>query len=130
MSGFTINLKESIEARAEYFDRRITIQKLSNTTDSQGGKTAPATWAAITGSPKWAHFELWKGNVKFEADQPFAHSYQRCLIRYKKTVNVTAGMRVLYKSQIHTIRWVGVPNQARKVIELMLEELQAEGSVA
>jgi hypothetical protein len=35
-----------------------------------------------------------------------------------------------YKSKIYNIRWVGVPAEARKVIELLVEELQAKGSVA
>lgn len=130
MAGFTITRKEDIEPFAEYFDRRISIQALSNTSDNQGGKTAPATWANIANSPKWAHMEPWKGRVVFEGQQPFAHSYQRILIRYKKTINIAVGMRVVYKSRIFTIRWVDVPAQARKVIEIIGEELQAKGSVA
>jgi SPP1 family predicted phage head-tail adaptor len=130
MPGFQIARKDDIEPFAEYFDRRIVIQAEANTSDSQGGKTAPTTWTNIANSPKWAHMEPWKGRVVFEGQQPFAHSYQRILVRYKKTVNVAVGMRVVYKSRIFLIRFADVPVQARKVIEIVGEELQAKGSVA
>ena len=129
MAGFAVTRKEDIEPFAEYFDRRISIQAPGTAVpDGQGGNTTP--YAPIANSPKWAHMEPWKGRVMFEGQQPFAHAYERVLIRYKKTVNINTTMRVVYKSRTYLIRWVGVPGEARKVIELLCEEEQAQGSVA
>ena len=128
MPSFQITRKEDIAPFAEYFDRRITIQAPNNTPDGQGGFTAG--WAAIANSPKWAHMEPWKGRVLFESGEPFAHSYERILIRYKKAININVTMRVVYKTRIFLIRWVDVPGQARKVTEIIGEEIQAEGDVA
>lgn len=128
MPGFQITTKNTIEPKAEYFDRRIAILGPNTTIDGQGGNTT--TYSTIANSPKWAHMEPWKGRVVFEGQQPFAHAYERLVLRYKKTVNINTTMRVAYKSRTYVIRWVGVPAEARKVIELLCEELQAQGSVA
>jgi head-tail adaptor len=130
MPNFQITRKEDIEPFAEYFDRKIVIQAPNDTSDGQGGKTAPQGWTAIVNGPKWAHMEPWKGRALFEGGQPFAHSYERFLIRYKKTINFAVGMRIVYKTRIFLIRWTDVPAQARKVTEIIGEELQAEGDVA
>ncbi len=132
MAGFQITRKDDVEPFAEYFDRRITIQAPGTAVpDGQGGNTTP--YVAIANSPRWAHMEpmvLSRGAQRFEGQQLFGHGLVRMLIRYKKTVNINDTMRVVYKSKILLIRWVGVPGEARKVIELFCEELQAEGSVA
>jgi SPP1 family predicted phage head-tail adaptor len=128
MPGFQITRKDDIEPFAEYFDRRITIQAPARVSDGSGGSTI--TWAAITGSPKWAHMEPWKGRPTWEAQEIFPHSFVRVLLRYKKTININDTMRLVYKSKTYLIRWVGIPGEARKIIEILCEELQAKGSVA
>ena len=68
--------------------------------------------------------------TQFFAQQVYPNAYLRVLIRYRKTVNITSVMRLRYKSRSFSILWVGVPAEARKVIELLCEELQAKGTVA
>ena len=129
MAGFQVTTKDDIAPYAEYFDRRITIQYQVPVSDGQGGQTAPATTDWQTLAITWAHLEPWKGRTAFEAEQFFGHSFLRALIRYRPSLNVNQNMRFLYRSKIYLIRWVGVPVEASKVVEMLAEELQPVGSV-
>ena len=128
MPSFQITRKEDIEPFAEYFDRKVFIERPVTTLDGQGGATV--SWQNVFLGTIWAHMEPWKGKEIFANQQMYPNSWQRVLIRYRKTVNITAIMRLRYKSREFNIRWVGVPAEARKVIELLCEELQAKGTVA
>lgn len=129
--GFSFSKKDDVVASAEIFDRRVTIQQPADVPDSQGTGTV-RTWTNIKpgNATFWAHMEPWKGKQWWEADEDFAHSYERIVLRYRKTLNINSTMRIVYKSRIYTIRWVGVPNEARRVIDILGDELQAKGSVA
>jgi SPP1 family predicted phage head-tail adaptor len=128
MGGFQVTTKDDIEPKAEYFDRKVTIEQPTNTSDGQGG-LVPG-WSNVFAGTVWVHMEPWKGREIFFAQQVYPNAYSRVLLRYRKTVNITPAMRIRYKSKTYNIRWVGVPAEARKVIELLVEELQAKGSVA
>lgn len=127
MAGFQVTAKDDISLYAEYFDRRVTIEQFVASSDGQGGQTT-GSWIPFLST--WAHLEPWKGSEAWLAQQVYPVSYERVLIRYRKTVNISSAMRLHYKSRIFNIRWVGVPTESRKVIELLCEELQAKGSVA
>lgn len=126
MPGFQVTTKDDIEPFAEYFDRKVTIEYPVDTPDSQGGFTR--TWATLKTS--WAHMEPWKGKLPFQYQQQYPVLWERVLLRYRKALNINATMRVHYKSRILYIQWVGVPAEARKVIEILAEEKLAEGTVA
>lgn len=128
MPGFQITKKEDIEPFAEYFDRKVTIEKPVNVPDGQGGVTPG--WQNIFPGTIWAHMEPWKGKEIFFAQQLYTEKYERVLIRYRKVTNIAPGMRLRYKSETYRILFIGVPAEARKIIELLCEELQTKGSVA
>lgn len=126
--GFQITKKEDIEPFAEYFDRKITIEKPVDVKDGQGGTTR--TWQNVFPGTIWAHMEPWKGREMFTGQQVYPNLFEYVLIRYRKTVNITPIMRMRYKSRTFNIRMAGVPAEARKVIEMLVEELQESGTVA
>lgn len=127
MAGFLISAKDQVVVDASMFDRRINFQAYTDVADSAGTGIV-RTWANVLSS--WAHMEAYKGRQYWEADQDYAHAYERIVVRYRKNFNITTSMRITFKSRILYIRWVGVPNEANRVIELLVDELQAKGSVA
>lgn len=111
---------------AGVFNRRITIQQLSDTVDGQGGKVR--TWVNVVTT--WAHIEPWKGNEALRFSQVFPNMYVRMLIRFRPSQNITPLMRIQYRSRIYNIRSVSVLAEAQTTIELLCEELQVQGSTA
>jgi SPP1 family predicted phage head-tail adaptor len=130
MGGFQVTTKDDIEPKAEYFDRKVTIEQPTNTPNVPADGGVTPGWTNIFPGTVWVHMEPWKGREIFFAQQVYPNAYSRVVLRYRKTVNITPTQRMRYKSKIYNIRWVGVPAEARKVIELLVEELQAKGSVA
>jgi SPP1 family predicted phage head-tail adaptor len=110
------------------FNRRITIQELNTSaTDGQGGATPAYTDVIST----WAHIEPWVGRGGAEiyfAQQMYPHQLLQILIRYRPSMNIVAGMFVLFGTHRYRIRSATVPAQAFTTIQLVCEELQASGS--
>ncbi len=106
------------------YDRRITIQQPSDVKTAAAGRAR--SWTTYTQT--WAHIEPWKGFEYWNAQQVEARVWTRMLIRYRPSLNVTPFMRVVYNNQTYNIRSIVRPVEARTVIEMMCEEIQAKGS--
>lgn len=108
------------------YNKPIVIQRPVDVPNvpADGGTTR--TWTTVVST--WGHISSWKGLTYFEAGQQFPKRFSRILVRYRASLSINAGMRVLYGKRIYLIRDVDVPAEALTTIVLLVEELQAIGS--
>lgn len=125
-SSVSYKERREVYAPAETYNKRIVIQVLVQTPDGIGGFTG--SWQDYVKT--WAHVEPWKGQERFLQDQMYPTLWVRILMRYRPSQNITATHRVLYRGRNFNIRSVRVLSEAQTVIELLAEELQAQGSTA
>jgi SPP1 family predicted phage head-tail adaptor len=76
-----------------HLDRRITIETLTVSRDSYGGKVE--TWAEL--ASVWAQATPWQGREAVAADQVVARAEMRFKIRYRADFDAKA--RIQYEGQ-------------------------------
>jgi SPP1 family predicted phage head-tail adaptor len=107
------------------FNSPIIIQAPVDTSDGMGGKTRTWTYYIKT----MAHIKTWKGIEKIIGQQTYVSNISQFLIRYRPSQNIDGSMRILYRSRIYNIRNVIVPAEAQRIIQILAEEQQAQGSL-
>lgn len=115
---------------ASQFNKRITIQDLSDPPNGAGATTGRVWTNILTSIPaKILHLPSSKlGEEKFIAHQMYATQMMVVTIRYRESVNINERMRLLYRSKVYNIRSVYVPDEALKTIIIYAEEIQTQGS--
>lgn len=136
MPGRTFNYlkRDDIVMPAEAFDRRITFWQRVMVADGMGGtlghyKDDPANtgWQIVLTT--WGHVEPWRGRELWRGMQIYPNLWERVYIRWRPDINIDASMRVTYGKRNMDIRSIYTLGEARKIIELLVEELQAAGSL-
>ncbi len=108
------------------FNRRVSFQLPSgNATDGVGSPVPNYTTVLTT----WAHIQAWKGRKDVLASQFYATEYQRVLLRYRPSMNITTKMRMLYGRRVFDVTSVSTPAEAQTTIELLVTERKAYGSL-
>ncbi len=107
----------------------VHIQQLTGVSNGQGGLVNGGTWADVPGlSNVQLTFSTWTPYQKFVGQQIYPGVTSRGVMKYRRSVNITNAMRVIYGDHIYMIRGVSNFNEANTDIVLFLEELQATGS--
>jgi SPP1 family predicted phage head-tail adaptor len=124
--------EDTTRISASKLNRRISMEEPTDTPDGQGGFTR--TWTTVSGCQSvpaaFKEIVLPKaGDEKFIAQQVFASHWREIRIRYRPSTNITDQMRVRYGNKVFAIRAIDVPEEAQRVIVLLCEELQAQGSI-
>lgn len=125
MAGTNVLNTQDTVVSAGAFNRKVQFQTLTDTDDGMGGRTRAWTTTFTT----WAHLEPWKGQEQFIAQQITPNMFMRVLLRYRPSQNITASMRMLYGTRTFNIRSVSVIAEAMTTIELLVQEIQASGSL-
>jgi SPP1 family predicted phage head-tail adaptor len=113
-------------------NRRIAIQApVNGTPDGQGGftqtyQTLPGC-SSVPAAMDYSNVPR-KGDETFFAQQMYPTAFVIFKIRYRPSVNIKDGYRVVYGNRTFRIRSVTVPKERRTAIVLQCEELQAKGS--
>lgn len=113
-------------------NRRIALQTPVDTPDGQRGATR--TWVNLPGcssvpaSMDYSNVPR-KGDEGWLAQQIYPTAFVIFKIRYRPSVNIKDGYRVVYGKRVFRIRSTTVPQERRSLISLQCEELQAAGSL-
>lgn len=119
--------RKSVIAKASDLNRICHIQKPVDVADGQGGSTR--TWADVPGLERVpVLFKTWSPSEEFRAQQLYPGVHLRCVMRYRKSVNITSAMRLVYGTKIYFIRGVANYDEGNQAIQLYLEETQSAGS--
>ncbi len=106
------------------------IQQLTGTSNTQGGLVNGGTWTDVPGlSNVPITLRTWSPYEKFIAQQSYPGVSSRAYMRWRRSVNITAAMRVLYGNHAYWIRGVSNYDEANTDIILYLEEMQPTGTV-
>ena len=120
--------RKPLVATASDLNRIIRIEQFSGSSDGMGGLSNP-TWTTVPGCAHVpAAIKPLSGYEQFTAQQLYPGVNYRIFIRYRRTQNINASMRVVYGSRIFQIRGALTIDEANMTVELKCEELQAAGS--
>ena len=127
----TLSVVSTTDTRvgAGIFNRRITIQYQDKAQDVL--LSNKPNWTTLCST--WAYLAPWqvRGEAGTEAPiagQMFPNELTRILLRYRPSMNIQTGMRVVYGAHTFNIAFVHVLAEAYTTIELLCEELRAAGS--
>lgn len=97
-------------------DRRVTVQAITQTTDSQGGFTE--SWADVISL--WASIEPMSDYEKFQAQQLQTNTTHKITIRYYS--GITTKHRLLYGSRVFNIKGILNLNEQNAFMQLKCVE--------
>ncbi len=97
-------------------DKRVTIQRVSQTTDGQGGFTEG--WGEI--ATVWALIEPATGYEKMQAMQQSSPISHKLTIRYYS--ELTTKHRILFGERIFAIKEIINPNESNQFLKLKCVE--------
>lgn len=124
-----LSSRKTVVANANNLYRNAHIQQLTGTPNGQGGFVNGGTWTDVAGlSNVPVAFKTWSPYEKFIAQQLYPGVTTRAYMRFRKSVNITSQMRVVYGNHIYWIRGVMNYDEANAAILLYLEELQPTGT--
>ncbi len=107
----------------------IHIQQITGVTTGQGFADG-GTWTDVPGlSNVPATFKTWSPFQRVMAQQLYSAVSTRAYIRWRKSINIRANMRVIYGNHIYRIADVANYDEVNTNIILYLEEWQATGTV-
>jgi len=119
--------RKPLVATASDLNRIVRIEQRSGSSDGMGGLSNP-TWTTVPGCAHIpAAIKPLSGYEQFTAQQLYPGVNYRIFIRYRRTQNINASMRVVYGNRIFEIRSVLSVSEANTTLELKCEELQAIG---
>lgn len=95
---------------------RVTVQSLSNASDSQGG--VATTWSDLV--TIWGLLEPTKSYEKFFADRIDFRRTHTCIIRHR--TDITTAMRLSFDSRLFQIKGIRRPDERKFFLLLDLEE--------
>lgn len=98
-------------------NRRVVIQQHAAGSDAQGQPTSG--WVDV--ATVWADIQYLKGIEQIKADA--VTSSARVSIRIRWRTDITAAMRVLYNSVVHTVQVVLPDVATRRYVDLVCEVL-------
>lgn len=120
-----------VSATTSQLRRIVQFYELTGTPNGMGGLVNGGTWTVVAGLGNvpavLKTFTPWQ---LFVAQQRFPGVTTRMYVRYRKSVPITAAMRVQFGNHIYEI--VGGPmnyDEMNTDIVIWLKELQATGSV-
>jgi hypothetical protein len=126
----SLSSRKQVSATASGRKVYAHIQQLSGVSNGQGGFVNGGTWTDVPGlSNVPITFRTWSPYEKFMAQQLYPGVQSRAYMRWRRSVNITAAMRVLYGNHTYWIRGVSNYDEANTDIILYLEEYQATGTV-
>lgn len=124
-----LSSRRAVIANPNNLYRTCHIQQETGTSDGQGGFTGGGTWTDVAGlSHVPIAFKTWSPYEKFLAQQLYPGVTSRAAIRYRKSVNITPQMQVVYGNHRYFIRGVMNYDEANQAILLYLEESPAIGT--
>ncbi len=123
--------RKIVSATTSQLKRIVQFYQLTGTANGMGGLVNGGTWTPVTGLQNVpAVIKSWTPWQQWVAQQRFPGVDTRMYVRYRKSVPITAAMRVQFGN--HTYEIVGGPmnyDEANTDIVLYLKELQATGTV-
>lgn len=125
-----LSSRKTVVANANNLYRNAHIQQLSGTPNGQGGFVNGGSWTDVPGlSNVPVAFKTWSPYEKFIAQQLYPGVTSRAYMRFRKSVNITPQMRLVYGNHVYLIRGVMNYDEANAAILLYLEESPAIGTV-
>lgn len=124
-----LNSRKKVEANANDLYRYGRIQQLTGTPNGQGGFVNGGTWSDVPGlSNVPFNYKTWTPWAQYHAQQIYPGVNCRIAMRYRKSVNITPAMRLVYGNKVFVFRGIDNYDQANAVILVYAEELQSTGS--
>ncbi len=125
----SLSSRKQIAANANNLYRTGKIQQFTGTSNGQGGFVNGGTWTDVPGlSNVPFNIKTWSPYQVFMAQQLYPGVNVRLAIRYRKSVNITNSMRLVWGNHVYYFRGVDNYDQANAVILIYAEEVQATGS--
>lgn len=104
--------------RAGEFNKLISIEQKSTTSDGMGGFTEGYTNFASS-----VYASIWTVSAKeqIQSSKETMDITHRIRIRYR--AGITAGMRIKYKTSYYNIKSIINPNMSNKILEILAAEV-------
>lgn len=124
-----LSSRKQVKANASNLYRIAKFQHLTGTPNGQGGFVNGGTWSDVAGLTNVpVAFRTWSPYEKFLAQQLYPGMTSRVYMRYRKGINLTVTMRMVYGNHVYWIRGISNYDEANADILIYLEELQPTGT--
>src|SRR5258708_3312975 len=118
-----------LQATASTLNRLVQIQQKSGGTDDGAGGKMNIVWQTLPGCGLVpARIQAMNGYEQFTAQQLYPGVNTRIALRWRRSQNIDASMRVVFGTRIFNIRSIRNIDESDSDLELRCEELQAKGS--
>src|SRR6266568_314102 len=126
----SLSSRKQVSATASGRKVYVRFQQLTGVSNGQGGFVGGGTWSDVPGLTNMpVTLRTWSPYERFLAQQLYPNVESRAYMRWRRGVNVTATMRMLYGNHIYWIRGVSNYDEANTDIILYIEEWQPTGTV-
>ena len=124
-----LSSRKTVAANANNLYRTGKIQQITGQSNGQGGLQNGGSWTDVPGlSNVPFNIKTWTPYQIFLAQQQYPGVNVRLAIRYRRSVNITTAMSLLYGNHRYLFRGLDNYDQANTAIYIYAEEQLATGS--